>query len=333
VRSRQPTAAFGDLWASDLIEVADDPVALGAGGRWAVAIGFEGRTVLARFRTWTAHGPARTRWPGVSGSWRTSLSQEEYGHRVKAVQAHIARGWVYQVNLCRVLSAACDADDLRGLHRRLATMQAPFAGLLALPESDVHIASASPERFLTRHGNRLVSSPIKGTAASPDGFLTKDRAENVMITDLVRNDLGRIARVGSVNVDSLLTVEPYPGLHHLISTVSADIGETDWSTILKATFPPGSVSGAPKTSALDVIRQLEPCAREWYCGTFGWIDVESRRAELAVAIRTFWLEDGEIRFGTGAGITWGSDPLGEWEETQLKAQRLIALASSDSVKG
>ncbi len=107
---------------------------------------------------------------------------------------------------------------------RLATMRAPFAGLLTLPESGVHIASASPERFLTRHGNKLLSSPIKGTAASPAGFLPKDRAENVMITDLVRNDLGRVARVGSVNVDELLAVEPYPGLHHLVSTVSADVG-------------------------------------------------------------------------------------------------------------
>ncbi len=110
-------------------------------------------------------------------------------------------------------------------------------------------------------------------------------------------------------------------------------GDADWTTILAATFPPGSVSGAPKSSALEVIRELEPVPRQWYCGTFGWIDSDSRRAELAVAIRTFWLDGGEIRFGTGAGITWGSDPAGEWEETQLKAQRLISLASEDSVKG
>lgn len=332
MRSKQPTAAFGDLWATDLVEVADDPVALEAGGRWAVAIGFEGRTVLARFRTWSP-AATRMRWAGVRGPWRSSLSRDEYAARVEAVQMHIASGWVYQVNLCRVLSAECDAPDLVGLYGRLSAMEAPFAGLLVLPEHEVHIASASPERFLTRHGDRLVSSPIKGTAAEPDGFLSKDHAENVMITDLVRNDLGRIARVGSVKVDGLLAVEPYPGLHHLVSTVSAQSDGAHWKDILAATFPPGSVSGAPKSSALEVIRELEPCPRQWYCGAFGWIDMDTARAELAVAIRTFWLDQGMIRFGTGAGITWGSDPAGEWEETQLKAQRLISLASADSVKG
>ncbi|MCU0279739.1 MAG: chorismate-binding protein, partial [Candidatus Nanopelagicales bacterium] len=155
-------------------------------------------------------------------------------------------------------------------------------------------------------------------------------AENIMIVDLVRNDLGRVARTGSVAVRQLLAVEPYPGLYHLVSTVTADLDGVTWPPIFDATFPPGSVSGAPKHSALSVIRQIEPCERQWYCGAFGWVDADEQRADLAVAIRTFWLSEGMLKFGTGAGITWGSNPAGEWRETQLKAQRLIEIAAPGS---
>jgi para-aminobenzoate synthetase component 1 len=320
-----PFARFGSLTARDLREVSRNTSDLTT-GRWAVAIGFEGQMVLARFAQWQTEAVEKTPWFGVGSEWTSSMTREQYESGVRAVQAEIAKGWVYQVNLCRVLRAPCEATDLSGLYDRLASMRAPFGGLLHLPDLGVRIASASPERFLTRRAATLSSSPIKGTASTPDGFLAKDVAENVMIVDLVRNDLGRVASTGSVEVGQLLGVEPYPGLFHLVSTVNATTSAS-WSEILAATLPPGSVSGAPKHSALDVIGRLEPCQRQWYCGAFGWIDVDQQRAELAVAIRTFWLADGMLHFGTGAGITWASDPAGEWEETQLKAQRLIALAS------
>jgi para-aminobenzoate synthetase component 1 len=331
VHTGEPEARFGDVRATDLLEVADDLRALEAGGRWVVAVGFEGQVTLARFGRWEPAEPPPTAWSGVRGPWRTSLDQPAYTRSVREIQAEIARGWVYQVNLCRVLSADCDAGAVLGLYARLAEMNGAFAGLLDLPEHGVHIASASPERFLSLRGSVLKSSPIKGTAASPSGFLAKDRAENVMIVDLVRNDLGRLAEVGTVAVEQLVAVEPYPGLYHLVSTIAADIGHQSWPDVFTATFPPGSVSGAPKSSALEVIARVEPCPRQWYCGAFGWIDADTRRAELGVAIRTFWLDDMRLRFGTGAGITWDSDPDGEWQETQLKARRLIALADLDSV--
>ncbi len=321
-----PIARFGPWVGRDLQQVSDDWSQVTT-GRWAVAVGFEGRTVLARFKRWTRETPAGRRWAAVGSPWRSSLDRDQYEAGVRAVRAEIASGWVYQVNLCRVLGADCEQTSLNGLYERLSAMNAAFAGLLELPEHAVHIASASPERFLTQTGDLLLSSPIKGTAATADGFLDKDVAENVMIVDLMRNDLGRVAEAGSVTVPRLLSVQPYPGLFHLVSTVSARVVQ-DWSQIMAATFPPGSVSGAPKHSALEVIGRLEPCPREWYCGAFGWVDADRRRAALAVAIRTFWLADGELRFGTGAGITWGSEPGGEWQETQLKAQRLIELASS-----
>lgn len=322
-------ARFATMLGEDLREVSDDPAVL-TRGRWAVAIGFEGRTVLARFAKWSRTTRQPGRWDPPRGPWLSSLEQSAYEAGVRRVQADIERGWVYQVNLCRIVSAQAATADLRGLYDRLQVMNASFAGLLELPEHDVHIACASPERFLSRRGSRVRSSPIKGTSATPEGFLAKDIAENVMIVDLVRNDLGRVALTGSVSVEDLLVTEPYPGLFHLVSTVGADV-TAGWPELLAATMPPGSVSGAPKHTALEVIGRLEPCPRQWYCGAFGWIDADRGRAELAVAIRTFWLDDGVLKFGTGAGITWGSDPAGEWAETQLKAQRLIALASAPSV--
>jgi para-aminobenzoate synthetase component 1 len=195
------------------------------------------------------------------------------------------------------------------------------------------LVSASPERFLSRSGERLVSSPIKGTATTADRLLPKDVAENVMIVDLVRNDLSRVCHEGSVDVEALCAVEPHPGLVHLVSTVAGRLRPgVGWPAIMAATSPPGSVSGAPKSSALTTIGDLEPVPRGPYCGAVGWVDADRREAQLAVGIRTFWAERDPpgrrvLRFGTGAGITWGSDPEAEWAETVLKAARLVGVTA------
>jgi para-aminobenzoate synthetase component 1 len=245
---------------------------------------------------------------------------------VADIREAIADGWVYQVNACRILAAEFIGDEIASLFAKLLTHNpAPYASYLSIP--DLQLASASPELFLRRQGERVITSPIKGTQRlSEDGFGDKDQSENVMIVDLMRNDLGQICRPGSVDVADLLRSEDHPGLRHLVSdvvgTLRADIG---WSEILSALLPAGSISGAPKSSALEVIRENEPVARGPYCGILGW--VQGDRCELSVAIRTFWnAKDGQLRFGTGAGITWGSDPLAEWEETQLKARKLISIA-------
>jgi len=228
----------------------------------------------------------------------------------------------------------------------------------------VRVVSASPELFLRRDGDLIASSPIKGTGRTEADLLPKDTAENVMIVDLVRNDLAQVARTGSVEVAELCAVEKHPGLVHLVSTVTARLRRgISWPQVLDGAFPPGSVSGAPKLSALRIIKELETAPRGPYCGAIGWVDnrVDNRvddrsgaggqatepdrparecSALLAVGIRTFWIESGagdghgdsqpRLKFGTGAGITWGSDPLGEWRETELKAARLIALASASA---
>ena len=205
---------------------------------------------------------------------------------------------------------------------------AQFSAVVRIPSHDIHVASASPERFLERDGDRVWSSPIKGTAATRDAFLPKDRAENVMIVDLVRNDLGRVCEWGSIDVPALCQVEEHPGLAHLVSTVEGRLRTgLGWADAIAATFPPGSVTGAPKIAALDHIGDLERADREIYCGAVGWVDADRGCGSLNVAIRTFWFAGGEIRFGTGGGITWDSDPDGEWEEPELKARRLLRVAA------
>ncbi len=164
------------------------------------------------------------------------------------------------------------------------------------------------------------------------GFLAKDHAENMMIVDLVRNDLGRVCEFGSVAVPALCAVEDHPGLVHLVSTVTGRLrAGVGWPELVAATFPPGSVTGAPKLAALDHIARLEPVPRGVYCGAVGWVDADRRRGDLNVAIRTFWIEGGRLHLGSGGGITWDSTPDGEWAEAELKARRLLAVASGAPV--
>jgi len=341
---RPAVARLGGQWATDLLEVSSDPAVLDGSGRWAVAIPYSGSPVLARFAQWTEdtdpdahHAASAARWVGpATDAWATSMDRTAYCDGVQSLRAAIAAGDVYQANLCRVLSAALpdpDADDVAGLWRLLDRGNpAPFGGFLRLPEQDVAIVSASPELFLRvrdASGGRVVTSgPIKGTGRTAEDLTDKDVAENVMIVDLVRNDLSRVSVPGTVTVPDLLEVQEHPGLVHLVSTVQGVlVPETTWSDLLDATFPPGSVTGAPKLAALAMIEEREPAEREFYCGAFGWVDADTGEAELAVAIRTFWLRAGVLHFGTGAGITWGSDAEAEWRETELKAARLIEVAS------
>lgn len=326
----RPYAYFSGLLATGLAEVAHDPAALDQPGWWAVVGDFEGGWTCARFTDVRPAPPPRGRWRGPApDSWTTSLDRYAYEAGVRDIRSRISAGEVYQVNLCRILSAPlAEDDDPAGLAACLAVGNpAPYAATIDLPDHGVRVVSASPELYLSRDGDRIASGPIKGTARTEADLLPKDTAENVMIVDLVRNDLSRVALPGSVEVPALCALEKHPGLVHLVSTVTARLvpGVT-WPRLLAATFPPGSVTGAPKLSALRMIERLEPSARGPYCGAVGWVDSRSGRAVLAVGIRTFWMGAGRLRFGTGAGITWGSDPAGEWRETELKAERLIALA-------
>ncbi|WP_119730862.1 chorismate-binding protein [Thermomonospora amylolytica] len=324
-------AHVGGMLATGLAEVTADLAALESSGWWAVVVTYEGEVTCARFTDVRPaphpHGP----WRGP-GEWTSSLDEAAYVAGVREIQDAIADGIVYQANLCRVLSAPLPPGaDLTGLGARLARGNpAPYAMTLRLP--GLQIASASPELYLSRDGDVVESRPIKGTGRTEADLLPKDRAENVMIVDLVRNDLGRVAEVGSVTVPALCAVEPHPGLVHLVSTVRARLRSgAGWPELIAATFPPGSVTGAPKSSALALLDRIEPVPRGPYCGAVGWVDADARRGALAVGIRTFWAREGLLRFGTGAGITWGSEPAREWRETELKAARLLEVAAGEDL--
>jgi para-aminobenzoate synthetase component 1 len=347
---RDAGAAWFDGWhARELIEVSDDPAVLDAGGWWAVLVTFEGECRFWRFAQVDhvgpvdavdssgepRRGPVAWRGPAPTG-WRSSLDRAGYQHGVEEIRRRIHEGDVYQVNLCRVLTADLpggESADPWALARRLAAGNpAPYAGVIDVPQRAglprTRVVCASPELFLERDGDLVRSGPIKGTGATEADLLPKDKAENVMIVDLVRNDLQRVSRAGTVAVPALLALERHPGLVHLVSTVEGRLrSNVGWADLLAATSPPGSVSGAPKSTALRAIHDLEPGPRGPYCGAVGYVDADRGYARLAVAIRTFWWQDGELCFGTGAGITWGSDPEREWAETELKAARLIGLAS------
>ena len=328
-----PLAVVGGQLCTDLRDVTTDLAALDSTGFWVVALPYDGDPVCARFDKVRGAVP----WPGrpwrgpAARSWTSSLDRTGYCDGVQTIRELIAAGDVYQVNLCRVLSAPLPPNaDVAALGAALAAGNpAPYSAVVRLPAQGVHLASASPERFLWRDGSTVESQPIKGTAATPTGFLAKDRAENVMIVDLVRNDLGRVCDWGSVEVPGLCEVEKHPGLYHLVSTVRGHLRDgMGWSDAIAATFPPGSVTGAPKIAAMSVIDKLETASRGPYCGAIGWVDADSREGDLNVAIRTFWFADGRIHFGTGGAITWDSTPQGEWAETELKARRLLSVVSS-----
>ncbi|RKT77903.1 para-aminobenzoate synthetase component 1 [Terracoccus luteus] len=347
-------ATFADRTAHGVVDVrrGDDALeALSAGeGFWAVVATFEGAVTAVRF----AHveprmpgGPAGAlgevstpvtpppAWRPLDGDWHTSLDRDAYVAAVQEVRSRIAAGTVYQVNVCRVVSHRLDdGADLDGLDSLLRQGNpAPHAARIRCAEAGLDVVCASPELYLGVRDGRVVSRPIKGTAPTAEQLLPKDHAENVMIVDLVRNDLSPVSRPGTVSVDELCVVETHPGLVHLVSTVSGRLrAGTTWRDVLAAAYPPGSVSGAPKSSALQAIADLEPVPRGPYCGAVGWVDAGADAAELAVGIRTFWAERDAgggrwLRFGTGAGITWHSDPVGEWRETELKAARLVGLAA------
>ena len=328
-------AVVGGQLATDLRDVTSDVTALDSEGFWVVVAPYEGDPVCARFDKVRAAVP----WPGrpwrgpPASSWTSSLDRHGFCAGVVAIREAIAAGDVYQVNLCRIVSAPLPRGaDVAALGAALsAGNPAPYRAVVRLPAHGVHVASASPERFLRRDGNLIESQPIKGTAATPTGFLPKDRAENVMIVDLVRNDLGRVCEWGSVTVPEggLCAVEKHPGLYHLVSTVTGELrADAGWGDIFAATFPPGSVTGAPKIAATEMIAKLEPTGRGPYCGAIGWVDADCGEGDLNVAIRTFWFAEGRIHLGTGGGITWDSTPEGEWAETELKARRLLSVVST-----
>jgi len=270
---------------------------------------------------------------------QTSLSRDAFEAAVDQLRDLIRAGDLFQANLTRRISFPTGLSGPEMYRRLVAESPAPHGACLDCGE--VQIASISPELFLSVRGSAVCTQPIKGTR--PRGMdpeedrrlerelaeSGKDHAENVMIVDLLRNDLSRVCLPGSIAVPRLAELESHPTVHHLVSTVvgklAPGMGVID---LLRASFPGGSISGAPKIRAMEVLRGLEPVRRSVYTGALGIIGFQGDM-ELSVAIRTAVIRDGWAHYGTGGGITLQSDPAAEWEETIDKAAAFLRALDSD----
>jgi para-aminobenzoate synthetase component 1 len=275
-----------------------------------------------------------------STALESNFTRAGFEAAVSRIRDYIAAGDVYQVNLSQRFHAPFTGWPL-ALYRRLrACNPAPFGAYLEF--AGAHIASISPERFLRLDAaTRTVEArPIKGTrprGTTPirDSALArelleseKDRAENVMIVDLLRNDLGKVCRPGSIHAPKLFALESHPTVHHLVSTVTGGLADgADAFDVLHAAFPGGSVTGAPKIRAMQIIAELERAPRGLYCGAIGYVSVTGAM-DFNIPIRTIVLQGGTATFHAGAGIVWDSEPAAEYQETLAKARTMIEALTS-----
>ncbi len=270
------------------------------------------------------------------------ISPQAYREAVAAIREHILDGDVYELNFCQAFETAACAVDLHTLFSRLNGLSPmPFAACFRA--EDLWLLCASPERFVCKRGDLLVSQPIKGTTrrgqdAAEDELLrdrlsasVKNRAENVMITDLVRNDLSRVSVPGTVSVPELCGIYAFRTVTHMVSTVSAELRpDRDWADALRALFPMGSMTGAPKVMSMELIDRYESFRRGWYAGAVGYID-PAGDMDFNVIIRSIICDagSGRMAFAVGGAVVYDSDPQEEYEESMLKAASIFRVLSGD----
>ena len=273
----------------------------------------------------------------------SNLTRDEFISKVQHAQKYIRAGDIYQVNLSQRLTAQCGFTGWELLEKLSAVSPAPFSAFLDC--GDFEITSSSPEQFLRLSGSHIVTRPIKGTRpraadATRDAQLAyelqtnaKELAELVMITDLLRNDLGKVCEYGSVQVPELARLEKFAQVQHLVSTVEGRLrnGVTHFAAFASC-FPGGSITGAPKFRAMEIIDELEPVARGPYCGAIGYLGF-NRESQLNIAIRTAICRDGVAHFNVGAGIVADSNPEAEYDETLAKAAGFLAALNLETVGG
>lgn len=301
--------------------------------------------------TLVSHGcpQARLRWleaqrhaPGapfrLTSPWQSNMNRDEYGHKFRQIQAWIRSGDCYQVNLAQRFSADYEGDEWQAFCALNADNRAPFSAFIRSDQGA--ILSLSPERFIHLAEGRIQTRPIKGTLprlADPEQDARqaqrlqaspKDRAENLMIVDLLRNDIGRVAVPGSVQVPELFVVEPFPAVHHLVSTITAELPAGLHATdLLRAAFPGGSITGAPKIRAMEIIEQLEPQRRNAWCGSIGYLSF-CGRMDTSITIRTLTASGGKLYGSAGGGIVADSDEEAEYQETFAKVNRILRLTGN-----
>ncbi|MBA4150467.1 MAG: aminodeoxychorismate synthase component I [Verrucomicrobia bacterium] len=286
-------------------------------------------------------GSCERKRAGDAQGVRSSVSKENFIAAVAKAQRYIFAGDIYQVNLSHRLSAALQASGWDFFKRLAEVSPAPFSAFLDC--EDFQVASSSPESFLRMSGSQIQTRPIKGTrprSADPnrDAQLTyelqtsaKEMAELVMITDLLRNDLGRVCEFGSVQVPELVRLERFPQVQHLVSTVEGRLrDDVTHFAAFASCFPGGSITGAPKIRAMEIIDEIEPITRGPYTGAIGYIGF-NRESQLNIAIRTAVCKEGAVHFYAGAGIVADSEPTAEYEETIAKARGFLTALEREEI--
>ncbi len=271
----------------------------------------------------------------LTSGWQSNLSQAAYTERFNAIQRYLRAGDCYQINLTQRFSANYSGDEWLAYCQLAQVNQAPFSAFMRLPEAA--ILSLSPERFLALNNRDIETKPIKGTRPrfvdpqADQASITelqnspKDRAENLMIVDLLRNDIGRVSKPGTVRVPKLFAIESFKAVHHLVSTVTSSLAE-QYSAVelLEACFPGGSITGAPKVRAMEIIEELEPHRRSAYCGSMFYISRHGRM-DSSITIRTLIAWQQQLYVWAGGGIVADSDANAEYQETFDKLAKILPI--------
>lgn len=271
----------------------------------------------------------------LTSPFKADLTSEDYRAAFARIQAYIQAGDCYQVNFAQRFQAGFQGDPWAAYCALREACPTPFSGFMTLPDGDA-ILSLSPERFVKVSQRQVETRPIKGTrprgrdAAEDAAFAAellaspKDRAENLMIVDLLRNDLGRSCRIGSVKVPELFSLESYPNVHHLVSSVTGELADDhDALDLIAGSFPGGSITGAPKIRAMQIIDELEPTRRALYCGSLLYLDVRGEM-DSSIAIRSLLVKDGSVSCWGGGGIVADSECEAEYQETFTKVRVLLS---------
>ena len=274
----------------------------------------------------------------LTSRWQANISEAEYQQKFAQVQDYLHAGDCYQINLAQRFSASYRGDEFAAYLTLREANQAPFSAFLRL--ADHTILSISPERFLQLTNDQVQTKPIKGTV--PRGVRpeednanaerlsqsTKDRAENLMIVDLLRNDLSRVCVPGSVKVPKLFDIESFPAVHHLVSTVEGQLAPGyDGTDLLRASFPGGSITGAPKIRAMEIIEELEPQRRNLYCGSIGYLSA-CGNMDTSITIRTLICQDSQVYCWAGGGLVADSKVASEYQETFDKVRKILPVLAS-----
>ncbi len=267
--------------------------------------------------------------------WSRQKTRDEYKQDIQTVINYIHAGDVFQVNLTQKFTATLpDYFNPYAHYLRLRKVNpAPFSSFMRM--GDIVLSSTSPERFLKVSGSTIETRPIKGTMADseqPSALLSsvKDRAENTMIVDLLRNDLSKVCEANSITVPELCVIESYSGLHHLVSCVTGKLKKDKTALdALSACFPGGSITGAPKIRAMEIIEELEPTRRGAYCGAIGYIGFDGTM-DTNIAIRTLIYKDNQVSLSVGGGIVAGSELEAEYQETLVKARKIFESFEAES---